>query len=203
MGKATKKRAILKDEIKKLIEFDVSNITTYYTPYLKLSKDIFIFSYLGCGINFTDIANLTYGNIVQDRIFYERQKTGKQINFQLQPLALSLIEKYRGLNSKEDDYIFPILNKRIHITEQQKYDRIHKSIGGVNKTLKRIGELAGLSIPLTTYVARHTFATVLKRSGVNTGIISESLGHSSEKVTQVYLDCFENSQIDEAMKSLL
>lgn len=59
------------------------------------------------------------------------------------------------------------------------------------------------TIDLTTYVARHTYATVLKRSGVNTSIISESLGHSSEKITQIYLDSFENSQIDEAMKNLL
>ena len=56
---------------------------------------------------------------------------------------------------------------------------------------------------LITYVARHSYATVLKRSGVSTSIISESLGHSSEKVTQIYLDSFENSQIDEAMKNLL
>uniref|UniRef100_UPI0027B9F0F3 tyrosine-type recombinase/integrase n=1 Tax=Dysgonomonas sp. TaxID=1891233 RepID=UPI0027B9F0F3 len=72
-----------------------------------------------------------------------------------------------------------------------------------NKNLKQIGNIMNLKIPLTTYVARHSFATVLKRSGVNTSIISESLGHSSEKVTQIYLDSFENSQIDEAMKNLL
>ncbi len=69
--------------------------------------------------------------------------------------------------------------------------------------LKRIAEMAGLKVNLTTYVARHTFATVLKRSGVNIAIISESLGHSDLETTQIYLDSFENSQIDEAMKNLL
>ena len=63
--------------------------------------------------------------------------------------------------------------------------------------------VAGLKVNLTTYVARHTFATVLKRSGVNIAIISESLGHSDFETTQIYLDSFENSQIDEAMKNLL
>lgn len=53
------------------------------------------------------------------------------------------------------------------------------------------------------HVARHSYATVLKRAGVSTAIISESLGHSSEKVTQIYLDCFENKQVDDAMKNLL
>ena len=72
-----------------------------------------------------------------------------------------------------------------------------------NRALRRIGEVLDIPIDLTTYVARHSYATVLKRSGVSTAIISESLGHSSEKVTQIYLDSFENSQIDEAMKNLL
>ena len=73
----------------------------------------------------------------------------------------------------------------------------------VNRELKTLGEQIGLEMPLTTYVARHTFATVLKRSGVNIAIISESLGHSDLSTTQIYLDSFENSQIDAAMQHLL
>ena len=69
--------------------------------------------------------------------------------------------------------------------------------------LNEIGESLGIELKITTYVARHSYATVLKRAGVSTAIISESLGHSSEKVTQIYLDCFENKQVDEAMKKLL
>ena len=63
--------------------------------------------------------------------------------------------------------------------------------------------LLSLAFLLLMHDSRHSYATVLKRSGVSTAIISESLGHSSEKVTQIYLDSFENSQIDEAMKNLL
>lgn len=65
--------------------------------------------------------------------------------------------------------------------------------------MKIISTKAGVNTNLTTYVARHSFASVLKRSGVNTSIISESLGHSSEKVTQIYLDSFENSQIKDSI----
>ncbi|MCL2312422.1 MAG: tyrosine-type recombinase/integrase, partial [Firmicutes bacterium] len=72
-----------------------------------------------------------------------------------------------------------------------------------NRYLKMIGEHLKFPISLTTYVARHTFATVLKRSGVNIAIISESLGHSDLATTQIYLDSFENSQIDAAMQHLL
>ena len=73
----------------------------------------------------------------------------------------------------------------------------------MNKALKKIGAHLDISIPLTTYVARHSFATVLKRSGVNIALISESLGHTSLSTIQYYLDSFENEQIDEAMKNLL
>ena len=149
------------------------------------------------------MARIRYCDIFEGRLSYHRQKTGKLISFQLQPMALEIIDKYRKQDARQDDYMFPILDRRIHKTEVQKRDRIHKAMKAANHALKRIGETLDIPISLTTYVARHSYATVLKRSGVSTAIISESLGHSSEKVTQIYLDSFENSQIDEAMKNLL
>lgn len=116
---------------------------------------------------------------------------------------MAIIEKYSRSGHSSDDYIFPILDKRVHITPQQIFNRTHKVLRKVNRELKVLGEMIGLQMPLTTYVARHTYATVLKRSGVNIAIISESLGHSDLSTTQIYLDSFENSQIDEAMKNLL
>ena len=158
---------------------------------------------LSCGINLTDMARIRYCDIFEGRLSYYRQKTGKLISFQLQPLALEIIDKYRKTDARQEDYVFPILDRRTHKTETQKRDRIHKAMKATNHALKRIGEKLDIPISLTTYVARHSYATVLKRSGVSTAIISESLGHSSEKVTQIYLNSFENSQIDEAMKDLL
>lgn len=86
---------------------------------------------------------------------------------------------------------------------KEKYYKLDYQTRYVNKYLKKIGEYLDISLKLTSYVARHSFATVLKRSGVNTSIISEAMGHSSERVTQIYLDSFENTQIDEAMSNLL
>ena len=113
--------------------------------------------------------------------------------------AIEIIEKYRNAYNS---FLFPILS-HLHYTEQQRANRVHKFITKVNCKLKEIGKELQIPIDLTTYVARHSFATVLKRAGVNTSLICESLGHSSEKVTQIYLDSFENSQIDEALKNLL
>ena len=80
---------------------------------------------------------------------------------------------------------------------------MHKVLAHVNNGLREWSRLLGLKTTLTTYVARHTFASVLKRSGVSVALISESLGHSDLSTTQIYLDAFENEQIDQAMQNLL
>lgn len=113
------------------------------------------------------------------------------------------MQKYQRINVSDNDYIFPILDTRKHITETQIANRLHKVLAHINRELKKWSKHIGLHTTLTTYVARHTYATVLKRAGVNIAIISESLGHSNISTTQIYLDSFENSQIDEAMRNLV
>ena len=138
------------------------------------------------------------------RIFYKRANTGNDLNFNLPPPALVIIEYWKPEQKPHrDEYIFPILNSNIHLTPLQRHNRIHKVLTRVNRDLKAIGIEVGIETPLTSYVARHTFATVLKRSGVATAIISEAMGHQTEAITQTYLKSFENSIIDEAMGHLL
>ena len=194
----TKKRAIAKEDVRKVIALDLSQ----GYPSERLARDIFVFSYFGAGINFADIALLKYGNVRDGRVQYVRKKTGKPINFLLTEEMRNIIAKYQRQGQTDEDYIFPILDRRVHRTEQQRYDRTHKVLTNTNRWLRKIGQRVGIE-HLTTYVARHTFATVLKRSGVNIAIISESLGHSDLSTTQIYLDSFENSQIDAAMVHLL
>ena len=199
----TKKRAIKREDIKRIIDLDLRTITNYRSPYLELGRDLFVFSYLSCGINLADMARIRYADIFNGRLQYHRKKTNKLITCKLQEPALKIIEKYRKEKVTPEDYIFPILDRKVHKTETQIRDKIRKANKATNKALHKIEEKLGLPIELTTYVARHSFATVLKRSGVSISIISESLGHSSEKVTQIYLDSFDNEQIDNAMLNLL
>ena len=91
----------------------------------------------------------------------------------------------------------------MHKTSLQKQNRIHKILGKVNKNLKLLAADLKVEANITTYVARHSFASVLKKSGVNIALISEALGHSDLATTQIYLDSFDNEQVDEAMKNLL
>ncbi len=197
----TRKRAIGKDDIQRLIDLEIAEGHT--TEYRRLAKDLFLFSYFTAGMNFGDIARLRYSDVVNGRVSYSRHKTQKLLSFQLVPAALQILEKYGTAGGHGDDYIFPILNIHEHITPQQIFNRLHKVLRKINRELKVLGKMIGLETPLTTYVARHTFATVLKRSGVSIALISESLGHSDLSTTQIYLDSFENAQIDAAMQHLL
>ena len=197
----TRKRAIDKDDIQRLIDLDIAEGHT--TEYRRLARDLFLFSYFTAGMNFGDIARLRYKDIIKERVYYSRHKTQKLLSFQLVPNAMQIIEKYSKANHAQEDYIFPILDRSEHKTAQQIFNRLHKVLRKVNRELKTLGEQIGLEMPLTTYVARHTYATVLKRSGVSVALISESLGHSDLSTTQIYLDSFENSQIDAAMQHLL
>lgn len=196
----TRKRAVHKEDVQRLMQ---AELPTTHSPYMEFARDIFLFSYFTAGINFKDIATLRHDNIEGSRVYYTRHKTGKQLSCPLTVQARQIIAKYTTEEADSDQYVFPILDRKIHRTEQQMHNRMHKVLVHVNKGLREWSRLLGLKTTLTTYVARHTFASVLKRSGVNVALISESLGHSDLSTTQIYLDAFENSQIDDAMKNLL
>jgi len=190
----TPKRAIKKDDVYIIFNYPAENKGYYY----QLAIDLFKFSYFMAGINFADMAYLTKKNIMDDQLVYYRKKTKKLIKLPLQEEAIEVLKKYDNSNSQ---YLFPIFSS-FHKTAQQQKNRRHKVITKVNDTLKAIGKEIGVTIDVTTYVARHSYATVLKRAGVSVELISETLGHSDLSTTQIYLDSFENSQIDKAMESL-
>ena len=189
------KRAMSKADIQKVISYQGK------ADIERLAIALFTFSYFTAGINFVDMAMLKQENIVDDKLCYTRAKTKKQIIIPLQEESKEIISNYSDGSTNRSGYLFPILSG-YNKSEAQIANRLHKVLAKVNRALKQIGQELGLPIKLTTYVARHSFATVLKRAGVSTSIICESLGHSSEKITQIYLDSFEDSQIDEAFSHL-
>lgn len=195
----TSKRALKKNEIEKIVKLKLEPDSTKFH-----ARNIFLFSYYNWGINFSDIAMLKWENIKNERLIYVRLKTNKPYNVLLLEPSLKILKYYKkNFFRGNDSYVFPILDIEKHKTPVSIKNRIHKILGETNKDLKKIGEEAKLTIPLTTYVARHSYATVMKRSGVSTSIISEALGHDSERTTQIYLDSFENDMLDEASKAIL
>ena len=194
----TKKRALSKENVMKVVNADCSKMR----EKAQLAHDVFTFSYYCGGISLVDVANLTPDNIIDGRLIYERQKTHGMINLVMLDEAKTIIERY-ATYQKRAGYLFPILDNRKHITPMQKFNRVRKLCTQLNKELHKIAANLKIKEDVTTYVARHSFATVLKKSGVNIGIISQALGHQDIKTTQVYLAQFDDEQVDMAMRNLL
>ena len=168
------------------------------------SRNLFLFGYLCQGINFTDLARLRWDeNIYQDRISYRRQKTGKLFSIKIQGKLAGILDGYRNDFKNPDGFIFPILSNGLSETTIR--NRLKDHLKKINKDMKIICKW--LEIPgaeqISYYWSRHSYATVLKRDGVQTAKISEALGHSSEAITQIYLDSFDSEFLDEANANLL
>lgn len=193
---ATQKRALKVEQIAA-----IENAEVEYESRLWHSRNLFLFSYYTIGTNLADLASLTWvENIKGDRIVYERAKTKKLYNIVLTEKAFRIVDYYQ--TNRTDKYVFPIYSEDAHKTAEQRNNRLHKVMRQTNNDLRDIAALCGIAENVTTYVARHSAATILKRKGVSTAIISEILGHDSEETTQIYLDSFSNEVIDTAISML-
>ena len=172
------------------------------------ARDFWIFTYLCNGVNMKDICLLRWKNIDGDKVKFVRAKTArttkskqKSVVAVLTEATHEIIRKWGNPNPDAEDRVFPFLPDEV--TPQREVELIHYQIKFVNKYMKRIAENIGIDKDVTTYFARHSFATVLKRSGAPIEFISESLGHSDLRTTESYLDSFEDDTKREYAKALL
>ncbi|MEM0476766.1 MAG: site-specific integrase [Candidatus Aenigmatarchaeota archaeon] len=189
---------------KALSTHELAQIYNYNAPEgstMQMARDYWIFLYLCNGMNVKDFCLLKWKNIDGDILRYHRAKTistnteNKPIIISLKKEALDIIHKWGVYSLNKENFIFPHINNNMTIEKKQAV--IKQLIKTINKYMKRIAKELNIDKNVTTYYARHSFATVLKRSGVNVGMISELLGHSNIKVTENYLDSFEKEQIRE------
>jgi site-specific recombinase XerD len=194
----TSKRAITLEEIKRIIDFDTKQLTAIHD-----ARMYFIFSFLARGMNFTDMAHLNQENIINNRIYYTRAKTrGKQsTSFEILPQMQEILNYFK-IHPSKGDYLFPILDSKKHKTKQQQRDRIKTVLRRVNRKLKDIGDALEIEIPLSTYVTRHSWATLQKHQGEPEALISQGLMHNNVQTTQIYLKSFGNTPLDEMNKRL-
>jgi integrase len=185
-----RKLALTLPQIKSIVQYTGNPVTEKY-------RDLWFFSYLCNGINFTDLIQLKYSNIQNGEISYLRAKTirtsklKKEVRAILTPEIEMIIKKWGNHKIRPDQYIFPYLSGKESQMEirAKAQDIIHRT----NDRLKEIGNELKIE-NLSTYSARHSFATVLKRSGANIAFISESLGHADQKTTENYLASFEQEE---------
>lgn len=171
-----------------------------------MAKDYWIFVYLCNGLNIKDLCRLKRKDIDGNVLTYERAKTSRskrgadKIVISLKPEAKVIIAKWGQRSINPDNYLFPHLNKSM----SPEYERalIQQLIKLINKNMKAIARNLNIDKPITTYYARHSFATILKRSGASTEFISEALGHSDLKTTKNYLASFEAEAIHRTTDAL-
>lgn len=196
---ATIKRAIKQSDIR-----DIEMIETIPYSAKHDSKLYFLLSFYCRGINFTDMAYLKPENLQSGRIVYTRAKTRNRKVFSVEIMQpVKEIIEYFDRHPFKSKYLLPILDDTRFITDQQKRTRIQTMLKKVNGDLKYLGGEAKIKTPLTTYVARHSWATIMRNKGTSDAVISEGLGHEDEKTTKIYLDNFGNSVLDEANRKLL
>ncbi|MBE0637544.1 MAG: site-specific integrase [Bacteroidales bacterium] len=197
----TEKRAISKTDLLKIYHHEIEQGKPGFD-----SRNYWILSYLCFGLNFIDLAKLEPKNISTDEgqkiLVYYRSKTKRIVRVPLSEQALKIIDIYTNQNFGSK-YIFPILNQEIHQSPQQIKTRIKTALKKVNEEMNDIAAKLEIDKRLTSYVARHSFATILKKEMIPTAIISEMMAHANESVTQTYLDSFDNSTKTAAAAKLI
>lgn len=187
----TVKRALPIRTIKKIKRLDLSK-----KPCLEYARDMFIMSFYLRGMSFIDMAYLQESDLKRGVLTYRRHKTG-------QKLMIGWTGEMEALRKKHgkpaSGYLLPIFKEG----EEPERTRYRNKMYRINHNLKEVAALAGVSVPLTLYVARHSWASAAKAKGVPLGVISEGMGHDSEQTTRIYLASLDSKVVDKANTMLI
>lgn len=190
----TRKRAVDKQIIKQLKKMNLTEI-----PVLAYARDLFLVSLYLRGMAFVDMAYLQKIDIRHGFITYIRRKTGIRLSIKVEPCLQEIIDRYKEKTALTP-YVLPIITS---IDEKQAYCEYQNGLSYYNKQLKRLSEMLGYNIPLTSYTPRHTWATTARDNNIPLSVISAGMGHSSENITQIYLATLDNSVIDKANHKII
>jgi integrase/recombinase XerD len=192
----TAKRAVTIDTLVKIATHELKPKSKQWH-----ARNYFLLSFALTGASFTDLAYLTSDNIKKGRLIYRRRKTGKELSIKLQPFTERLLAYYDGMNSK---YLLPVLPSGVIEDSMNAKRAISQWIKTTNKWLAKLAEDCRIEDEITTYVARHTWATTAKRLGFSIELIAEAMGHEhGNKITNIYLDTFDQSVIDEVTEKVI
>ena len=187
----TVKRALPLATLKKTRTLDLSR-----TPALDYARDMFMMSFCLRGMSFIDMAFLKKTDLKDGYVTYRRRKTGQLLVIEWTREMQRILDKYPA---NESCYLLPVI-RRTGTNERSVYRNAAYSI---NRSLKRVAPMAGVTIPLTLYVARHSWASAAKAKGIPVSVISEGMGHDSEATTQIYLAALDTSAVDRANTIIL
>lgn len=186
------KRAISLRNIKRLKALDCSS-----NPSRRFARDMFLFSCYTRGMSFVDIAYLQKKNLKGDVLFYRRKKTNQQLMIHWEGCMQEILKSYGADTSSP--YLFSIIKEPSNNPRKQYQNALFL----INRHLKDIGKGLGLHQPLTMYCAHHSRASIARDEGIPLSVISEGMGHDSEKTTQIYLASLKTEVIDKANRKIL
>lgn len=189
----TRKRALKKEVVKELMTLPLER-----EPELDFARDLFMFSIYTQGMPFVDIAKLTKEKIRNGYICYKRSKTNQSLEIAILPNAQAIMDKYMDIRP-DTPYIFPILYKE----GKNGPIKYRSALREHNKRLRLISERMGLQKPLSSYVPRHTWASLAKWSGVDDTVISEAMGHTNIATTTIYLASLDLDVIGSANHAVI
>lgn len=187
----TVKRAIPITAMRQIKNLDLSLL-----PALDFARDMFLFSFYTRGMSFVDMSFLKKKDLQNGFLVYRRMKTNQQLIIKWEKLMQEIVDKY---DTGDSPFLLPII-KDLHLDPRRQYKNAEHL---VNNKLKLIGKKIGLNIPLTTYVARHGWASIAHCEHIPTATICEALGHDSEKTTRIYLASLDTTAIDQANSQIL
>ena len=190
----TAKRAIPKTDIGKIGALELPEGSNLWH-----AKNYFMFSFYNMGMNFIDIAFLKLSNIKDSRIQYSRAKTGKAYSIKISEPTQKILSSYTA-GKEESDFVFDVIKGE---SQEEQLLSFQNARRAYTKWLKKIAKLSGIESNLTSYVARHSWATIAKDLNVPVSVISEGLGHEDIKTTQIYLDSFDDDVIDKANELII
>lgn len=187
----TQKRSITLSDIKRINTLDLRQ-----HQGLDFARDMFIFSFCTRGMSFIDMAYLKKTDLRNGFLTYRRKKTDQQLIIEWTEHMQKIIDKY---NTKGTQYLLPIIVKEDGTERRQYINQIMR----INRKLKEIASLSNLSVPLSMYYSRHSWATIARYMDIPISVISEGLGHDSEVTTQIYLDSIKACEVDKANMEIL
>lgn len=201
----TKKRALRVSDIETIRELELKPFSAIWK-----ARHYFLFMFNNMGINFIDLVKLKKnqiaraeynmdGNLINGRITFDRTKTKNAFSIKLTSESIEILNDFNIADKLQDDFVFPFCYEE----SQKGRDRYKQQRKRVNRKLREIAKLSNITEDITTYYARHSWATIAKRKMIPVTMISEALGHSDLKTTQIYLDSFDNEDLDAANESIV
>lgn len=166
-------------------------------PEMALARDLFLFSFMARGMSFVDMAYLTRQNLQSGFLHYVRRKTGQALSVRIEPWMQEILDKYRPMCNAP--YLLPILHT---LDAKEAFKEYTAALGRHDRMLHLLGEQIGADFPLSSYCARHSWATIARDLQIPLSVISSGMGHTSERTTRIYLASLDNSLVDRANRQI-